>query len=93
MTVAAFLIMVYAVNIVVLLPPVLRRTDLWPFDQALSDPLGHIFGSAVPAFLVVAAMPAERPSRSRLEPGAVDAAPFEVRARVGREIVADRRHQ
>src|SRR5438034_5211013 len=54
--VAAFLVMVYAVNIVVLLPPMLTRHDIWPFGQALSDPLGHIFGSAVPAFLVIAAM-------------------------------------
>src|SRR5438045_968257 len=54
--VAAFLVMVYAVNIAVVLPPVLTRHDIWPFDQALSAPLGHIFGSAVPAFLVVAAM-------------------------------------
>src|SRR5438045_9787884 len=55
--VAAFLVMVYAVNILVVLPPVLTRHDIWPFGQALSDPLGHIFGSAVPAFLVIAAMP------------------------------------
>src|SRR3989442_15081158 len=54
--VAAFLVMVYAVTIAVLLPPVLTRHDIWPFGQALSDPLGHIFGSAVPAFLVIAAM-------------------------------------
>src|SRR2546428_4176679 len=54
--VAAFLVMVYAVNIAVVLPPVLTRHDIWPFGQALSDPLGHIFGSAVPAFLVIAAM-------------------------------------
>src|SRR2546430_17282036 len=54
--VAAFLVMVYAVNIAIVLPPVLTRHDIWPFDQALSAPLGHIFGSAVPAFLVVAAM-------------------------------------
>ena len=54
--VAAFLVMVYAVNILVVLPPVLTRHDIWPFGQALSDPLGHIFGSAVPAFLVIAAM-------------------------------------
>ena len=54
--VAAFLVMVYAVTIAVVLPPVLTRHDIWPFDQALSDPLGHIFGSAVPAFLVIAAM-------------------------------------
>src|SRR5947209_670489 len=54
--VAAFLIMVYAVNIAVELPPFLTRHDIWPFDQALSDPLGHIIGSAVPAFLVIAAM-------------------------------------
>src|SRR5207248_10426949 len=54
--VAAFLVMVYAVNIVLLLPPVLTRHDIWPFGQPLSDPLGHIFGSAVPALLVIAAM-------------------------------------
>src|SRR2546430_15212568 len=54
--VAAFLVMVYAVNIAVVLPPVLTRHDIWPFGQALSDPLGHIFGSAVPAFLAIAAM-------------------------------------
>src|SRR3989442_10792595 len=54
--VAAFLIIVYAVNIAVELPPVLTRHDIWPFGQALSDPLGHIFGSAVPAFLVIAAI-------------------------------------
>ena len=54
--VAAFLVMVYAVNIAIVLPPVLTRNDIWPFDQALSAPLGHIFGSAVPAFLVVGAM-------------------------------------
>src|SRR5204862_1127290 len=54
--VAAFLVMVYAVTIAVVLPPVLTRHDIWPFGQALSDPLGHIFGSAVPAFLVIAAM-------------------------------------
>src|SRR2546427_3775054 len=54
--VAAFLVMVYAVNIVVLLPPVLTRHDIWPLGQAPSDPLGYMFGSAVPAFLVIAAM-------------------------------------
>src|SRR5438876_5408855 len=54
--VAAFLVMVDAVNILVVRPPVLTRHDIWPFGQALSDPLGHIFGSAVPAFLVIAAM-------------------------------------
>jgi hypothetical protein len=54
--VAAFLIMVYAVNIAVVLPPVLTRGDILPFEQPLSGPLGHLFGSALPAFLVMAAM-------------------------------------
>jgi membrane protease YdiL (CAAX protease family) len=53
--VAAFLVIVYAINIAVALPPILTRRDLLPFDQAPYDWLGHIFGSAVPAFLVTAA--------------------------------------
>jgi membrane protease YdiL (CAAX protease family) len=53
--VAAFLVMVYAINIAVALPPILTRRDLLPFDQAPYDWLGHIVGSAVPAFLVTAA--------------------------------------
>jgi uncharacterized protein len=54
--VAAFLVMVYAINIAVALPPILTRRDLLPFDQAPYDWLGHILGSAVPAFLVTAAV-------------------------------------
>jgi membrane protease YdiL (CAAX protease family) len=54
--VAAFLVMVYAVNIAVALPPVLTRRDILPFDLALIESLGPIFGVALPAFLVMAAM-------------------------------------
>jgi uncharacterized protein len=54
--VASFLVMVYAVNIAVALPPALTRRDLLPFDQAPYDWLGHIFGSAVPAFVVTWAL-------------------------------------
>jgi len=54
--VAAFLVMVYAINIAVALPPILTRRDLLPFDQAPYDWLGHIVGSALPAFLVTAAV-------------------------------------
>jgi membrane protease YdiL (CAAX protease family) len=54
--VAAFLAMVYAVNIAVALSPLLTRRDMLPFDLAPYDSLGHIFGVALPAFLVVAAM-------------------------------------
>lgn len=54
--VAAFLVMVYAVNSAVALVPVLTRRDILPFDLAPYDSLGHIFGVALPAFIVVAAM-------------------------------------
>jgi uncharacterized protein len=54
--VASFLIMVYAVNVAVALPPPLTRRDLLPFDQAAYDWLGHILGSAVPAFVVTWAL-------------------------------------
>jgi membrane protease YdiL (CAAX protease family) len=54
--VAAFLIMVYAVNIAVALSPLLTRRDILPFGLAPYDSLGHIFGVALPAFIVVAAM-------------------------------------
>jgi uncharacterized protein len=54
--VAAFLVMVYTVNSTVALVPVLTRRDILPFDLALYDSLGHIFGVALPAFIVVAAM-------------------------------------
>jgi len=53
--VAAFLVMVYAVNIAVALVPLLTRRDILPFGLAPYDSLGHIFGVALPAFLVVAA--------------------------------------
>jgi membrane protease YdiL (CAAX protease family) len=53
--VAAFLVMVYSVNTAVALVPVLTRRDILPFDLALYDSLGHIFGVALPAFLVMAA--------------------------------------
>src|SRR5215207_9526125 len=52
--VAAFLVMVYTVNTAVALVPVLTRRDILPFDLAPYDSLGHIFGVALPAFLVVA---------------------------------------
>ena len=53
--VAAFLVMVYAVSSAVALPQVLTRRDILPFDLALYDSLGPIFGVALPAFLVVSA--------------------------------------
>jgi membrane protease YdiL (CAAX protease family) len=54
--VAAFLVMVYTVNCAVALVPLLTRRDILPFDLAPYDSLGHIFGVALPAFIVVAAM-------------------------------------
>jgi uncharacterized protein len=54
--VAAFLAMVYALNTAVAVVPVLTRRDILPFGLAPYDSLGHIFGVALPAFLVVAAM-------------------------------------
>jgi hypothetical protein len=54
--VAAFLTMVFAVNVAVALSPVLNRRDLLPFAQAPYDWLAHILGSAVPAFVVTAAV-------------------------------------
>jgi membrane protease YdiL (CAAX protease family) len=54
--VAAFLIMVYAVNIAVALPAVRTNLPSLPINLVLWSTLGHIFGSAVPAFLVIAAM-------------------------------------
>lgn len=54
--VAAFLIMVYGVNIAVALPSNLTRRDLLPFDFAAYDLLGHVVGSALPAFVVIAAL-------------------------------------
>src|SRR5829696_8317600 len=52
--VATFLVMVFAVNTAVALVPVLTRRDILPFDLALYESLGPIFGVALPAFLVVA---------------------------------------
>ena len=54
--VAAFLIMVYVVNVAVALSPALTRRDLLPYDHAPYDLLGHIVGVAVPAFIVTAAL-------------------------------------
>jgi membrane protease YdiL (CAAX protease family) len=54
--VAAFLIMVYGVTVVAALPPALTRRDLLPFGQAPYDWLSHIVGSALAAFLVMAAL-------------------------------------
>jgi uncharacterized protein len=53
--VAAFLVMVYAVNCAVVLSPLLTRRDILPFGLAPYNSLGHIFGVALPAFIVVAA--------------------------------------
>jgi len=53
--VAAFLIMAYAVNIAIALPAVRTYLPSLPFHLVQSM-LSHIFGSAVPAFLVIAAM-------------------------------------
>ena len=54
--VAAFLVMVSTVNTAVALVPLLTRRDILPFGLAPYDSLGHIFGVALPAFIVVAAM-------------------------------------
>lgn len=54
--VAAFLVMVYTANTAVALSPLLTRRDILPFGLAPYDSLGHNFGVALPAFLVVAAM-------------------------------------
>src|SRR3989442_224371 len=53
--VAAFLVMVYAVNIAIALPAVRTYLPSLPF-YLVQSMLGHILGSAVPAFLVIAAM-------------------------------------
>ena len=53
--VSAFLVMVYAVNIAIALPAVRTHLPSLPF-HLVESMLGHIFGSAVPAFLVIAAM-------------------------------------
>src|SRR5437763_2339513 len=53
--VAAFLVMVYAVNIAIALPVVRNSLPSLPF-YLVQSMLGHIFASAVPAFLVIAAL-------------------------------------
>ncbi|MFL5800882.1 MAG: CPBP family intramembrane glutamic endopeptidase [Roseiflexaceae bacterium] len=58
--VAAFLVMTftiyYAVAYATILLPVLVRNDILPFNLAFYSALGHLFGSALPAFLVTAAL-------------------------------------
>lgn len=54
--VAAFLIMVYLVNVATALSPALTRRDLLPYSHAPYDLLAHIVGIAFPAFIVTAAM-------------------------------------
>jgi membrane protease YdiL (CAAX protease family) len=73
--VAAFLVMVYAVNTAVALSPLLTRRDILPFGLAPYDSLGHIFGVALPAFIVVAAMHGQA--------GVLDLARRSLRWRVG----------
>ena len=51
--VVAFLVMVFAVNTAVELVPALTRRDILPFDLALYESLGPVFGVALPAFVVV----------------------------------------
>lgn len=53
--VAAFLVMVYAVNCVMPLVPVLTRPGILPLGYTPYDSLGPIFGVALPTFIVVAA--------------------------------------
>jgi hypothetical protein len=66
--VAAFLVMVYVVNIAVALPAVRTHLAILPVNLILWSTLGHIFGSAVPAFLVVAAMHGQsKPRGSHLQ--------------------------
>ena len=54
--VAAFLIMVYVVNVATALSPALTRRDLLPYGQAPYDLLAHLLGTAIPAFIVTAAL-------------------------------------
>jgi len=53
--VATFLLLAFSVSIAVAQVPVLTRRDILPFDLALYESLGPIFGVALPAFIVVAA--------------------------------------
>ena len=73
--VAAFLAMVYAVNCALALVPVLTGRDILPYGLAPYDSLGPIFGVALPAFLVVAAV--------RGRAGVLDLALWSLRWRVG----------
>ena len=52
--VATFLLLVFSVSVAVAQVPVLTRHDILPFDLALYDSLGPVFGVALPAFVVVA---------------------------------------
>jgi hypothetical protein len=54
--VASFLVMVFAVTYSIALVPFLTQRAILPFDVTLWAPLAHLFGVALPAFLVVAAM-------------------------------------
>jgi membrane protease YdiL (CAAX protease family) len=54
--IASFLTMTYALNVAFAIPSVLTRRDILPFDQAIYDWLGHLVGTALPAFLVVGAI-------------------------------------
>jgi len=54
--VAAFLVMAYTAICLVALPPVRAHTDILPFDKPFWESLSSIFGVALPAFLVVAAV-------------------------------------
>jgi membrane protease YdiL (CAAX protease family) len=48
--------MAYTITCLVALPPVRTHTDILPFDKPFWESLGTIFGVALPAFLVMAAM-------------------------------------
>src|SRR5215210_7559856 len=67
--------MVYAVNCALALVPVLTGRDILPYGLAPYDSLGPIFGVALPAFLVVAAV--------RGRAGVLDLALRSLRWRVG----------
>ena len=53
--VATFLLLAFSVSTAVAQVPVLTGRDILPFDLALYESLGPIFGVALPAFVVVAA--------------------------------------
>lgn len=61
--VLAFLIMVYTVTLATSLSSALRRRDLLPYSQAPYDLLAHIVGTALPAFIVTAAVGGRRAAR------------------------------